>query len=191
MFSPPTTTTRAPMTYPERRTYIATPAPTLRSYIPAPYSHPQHITQLPRHNPPPALQQHVPSTSQQQYQNNHYLREYKPYMPTEDHGHIISPDCPVNPDQCKLPDCYCSRTGLDIPGGLSSAEAPQMIHISFDGPVTDRVINRLKAIFDGNFRNPNRCKISGTLFVTHVHNNYDQTQWLLSHGMEVGLSSMR
>ncbi|KAI6243914.1 NodB-like proteiny domain-containing protein [Aphelenchoides fujianensis] len=100
------------------------------------------------------------------------------------------PDCPVDGDQCRLPSCFCSRTGADIPGGLAAAEIPQMVLISFDGPLVDRVINLLKALFDGRFRNPNRCPIGATLFATHVYSNYDQVQWTASNGFEIALSSM-
>ncbi|CAD5228416.1 unnamed protein product [Bursaphelenchus okinawaensis] len=132
-----------------------------------------------------------PNTSQQnQYHSQSaqpsHAHNYQHYPPNR-HAAV---DCPVDPQQCKLPDCFCSRTGLDIPGAFDVADIPQMVLLSFNGPVNDRVINRLKAIFDGKYRNPNRCRIGGTLFANHVHNNYDQTQWLLSHGVEIGLSSM-
>lgn len=114
------------------------------------------------------------------------------------------PDCPIDGDECKLPECFCSRTGEDIPGGLSANETPQMVLISYDGPVTDRVkfwshpllvrtfqiINMLKALFDGRYRNPSGCPIRATLFATHVYNNYDQTQWLMNNGFEIAIGSM-
>ncbi|CAD5235782.1 unnamed protein product [Bursaphelenchus xylophilus] len=125
----------------------------------------------------------VVSSSAQRFQHTHRFQHFPP-------NQHIATDCPIDGRHCQLPQCFCSRTGLDIPGGLSVLDTPQMVLISFDGAVNDRVINRLKALFDGKYRNPNRCRISGTLFATHVLNNYDQTQWLLSHGVEIGLSSM-
>ncbi|KAI1724096.1 EB module domain-containing protein [Ditylenchus destructor] len=103
-----------------------------------------------------------------------------------------APDCPLvqtSSEQCQLPECFCSRTGLDIPGGLSAEDTPQMILLTFEGPITDRSINVFKALFNGRFQNPNGCPIGATFFVSHPFNNYDQTQWLYSQGHEIGISS--
>ncbi|KAE9548293.1 hypothetical protein FO519_008491 [Halicephalobus sp. NKZ332] len=77
-----------------------------------------------------------------------------------------------------------------IPGGLSPEETPQMVFLTFEGPVTDRTINIFKSLFNGKFRNPNNCPIKGTFFVSHEWNNYDQVQWLFSSGHEVAVNSI-
>ncbi|KAI6173765.1 EGF-like domain-containing protein [Aphelenchoides besseyi] len=134
----------------------------------------------------------VSSTSSYRYdwQNYNRHRYQSHYAQTSAQQSFSIPDCPIDGQKCRLPNCFCSRTGSDIPDGLTSEEVPQMLLISFTGSIDDRFINILKAIFDGRYRNPNRCPIGAQLFATHVYNNYDQTQWLLSHGFEVGLSSM-
>uniref|UniRef100_A0A915BXZ3 EGF-like domain-containing protein n=1 Tax=Parascaris univalens TaxID=6257 RepID=A0A915BXZ3_PARUN len=97
--------------------------------------------------------------------------------------------CPMD-GSCQLPDCYCSRTGAEIPGGYSAAEVPQMVIITFDGPITDHSIKIFKSIFNGRFRNPNGCPIKATFFVSHEWNNYDQSQWLMGNGHEIAVGSM-
>uniref|UniRef100_A0A0K0FTZ1 EGF-like domain-containing protein n=1 Tax=Strongyloides venezuelensis TaxID=75913 RepID=A0A0K0FTZ1_STRVS len=98
-------------------------------------------------------------------------------------------ECPHD-GTCSLPDCFCSRTGLNIPGNLHYDETPQMVLLTFDGPITDRVINIYKNIFSGKHKNKNACPIKGTFFVSHEFNNYDQTQWLYSRGHEIGVNSI-
>ena len=97
---------------------------------------------------------------------------------------------PIDPSRCRLPDCFCSRNGTEIPGGLSAAETPQMVVLTFDDAVTDRTINIYKSLFDGRYKNPNGCPIKGTFFVSHEWNNYDQTQWLYTNEHELGVNSI-
>ncbi|VDM44761.1 unnamed protein product [Toxocara canis] len=97
--------------------------------------------------------------------------------------------CPSD-GSCQLPDCYCSRSGMEIPGGYEAIEVPQMVILTFDDPVTDRSIKIFKSLFSGRFRNPNGCPIKATFFVSHEWNNYDQTQWLMSNGHEIAVRSM-
>uniref|UniRef100_A0A914VG41 EGF-like domain-containing protein n=1 Tax=Plectus sambesii TaxID=2011161 RepID=A0A914VG41_9BILA len=97
---------------------------------------------------------------------------------------------PCDPNRCRLPNCFCSRDGAAIPGGLSAAETPQMVVLTFDDAVTDRTINIYKSLFDGRFKNPNGCPIKGTFFISHEWNNYDQTQWLYTNEHEIGVNSI-
>lgn len=99
--------------------------------------------------------------------------------------------CPSKRNLCKLPACFCSRLGMDIPGELKVLETPQMILIGFEKSITDCGINFYKSLFSGNCKNPTNCSISGTFFVEHEYNNYDQTQWLFSNGHEIGVRSFR
>uniref|UniRef100_A0A7I4NLN8 EGF-like domain-containing protein n=1 Tax=Brugia malayi TaxID=6279 RepID=A0A7I4NLN8_BRUMA len=98
-------------------------------------------------------------------------------------------DCPVTPS-CLLPNCFCSRSGLEIPNGLLARDVPQIIILTFDGPITDRAFVVYKSLFSGQYRNPNGCPIKGTFFVSSEWNNYDQTQWLISNGHEVAVNSI-
>ena len=95
-------------------------------------------------------------------------------------------DCPSD-GKCALPYCFC---GTGIPGELRPEETPQMVLLTFEGPVTDRTINIFKSLFNGKFRNPNNCPIKGTFFVSHEWNNYDQVQWLFSSGHEIAVNSI-
>ncbi|VDN60403.1 unnamed protein product, partial [Dracunculus medinensis] len=98
-------------------------------------------------------------------------------------------NCPID-GSCRLPDCFCSRSGLEVPNGLHPIEIPQIVLLTFSGPVHSLTINIFKSLFNGRFRNPNGCPIKGTFFVSHEWNNYDQTQWLLSQGHEIGVNSI-
>ncbi|VDK50100.1 unnamed protein product [Gongylonema pulchrum] len=61
-------------------------------------------------------------------------------------------DCPVSSNLCRLPDCFCSRSGLEIPGGLLASDVPQMILLTFDGPVTDQAFAAYKSLLSGKYR---------------------------------------
>ncbi|ULT83146.1 hypothetical protein L3Y34_012415 [Caenorhabditis briggsae] len=98
-------------------------------------------------------------------------------------------ECPRD-GSCKLPDCFCTSTGKMPPDNLDPKQVPQMVLLSFDDPITDRIINTLKSLFSGKIRNPNGCAIKGTFFVSHQWNNYDQTLWLHSKGNEIGVNSI-
>uniref|UniRef100_A0A1I7X0A4 Prion-like-(Q/N-rich) domain-bearing protein 25 n=1 Tax=Heterorhabditis bacteriophora TaxID=37862 RepID=A0A1I7X0A4_HETBA len=100
----------------------------------------------------------------------------------------VSP-CPTD-GSCKLPNCFCSKTGMAIPGGFRPKEIPQMVILSFDDAITDRTINIYKSLFNGKHRNPNGCPIKGTFFISHQWNNYDQTQWVHSKGNEIAVNSI-
>ena len=38
-------------------------------------------------------------------------------------GEIVARAPPCQPDACQLPDCYCSRTGTEIPGEIRHCDA--------------------------------------------------------------------
>ncbi|WKY14777.1 hypothetical protein Q1695_000364 [Nippostrongylus brasiliensis] len=109
--------------------------------------------------------------------------------PPQMHSRPSIETCPQNAS-CQLPDCFCTPTGTAPPGGFSVANVPQMVVLSFDGPVTDRIMKLYKTLFNGKHRNPNGCAIKGTFFVSHQWNNYDQTQWLHGQGHEIAVNSM-
>lgn len=47
------------------------------------------------------------------------------------------------------------RSGLEIPGGLLAREVPQIILLTFDGPITDRTFAVYKSLFNGKYRYSN------------------------------------
>uniref|UniRef100_A0AC35TSL0 EGF-like domain-containing protein n=1 Tax=Rhabditophanes sp. KR3021 TaxID=114890 RepID=A0AC35TSL0_9BILA len=98
-------------------------------------------------------------------------------------------DCPLD-GSCALPDCFCSRTGKEVPGRIPPANTPQMVILTFDGPVNDRVTNIYKSILSGKHVNPNGCPIKATFFVSHEWSNYDQIEWLYSAGHEIAINSI-
>lgn len=40
-----------------------------------------------------------------------------------------------NPKECRLPNCWCSSDGTQVPGNLTASMAPQMITVTFDDAV--------------------------------------------------------
>ena len=97
---------------------------------------------------------------------------------------------PEDPSACQLPNCWCSKSGTMIPGGLTPSETPQMIVLTVDDAVVSRVMPFYRRLFDGRFANPDGCPIRATFFVSHEWNNYDQTQWLFSKGHEIAVNSI-
>ncbi|VDK69232.1 unnamed protein product [Litomosoides sigmodontis] len=118
-----------------------------------------------------------------------YLRKATFAIPKSASNRQPLKDCPTTAS-CLLPNCFCSRSRMEIPGGLLARDVPQIVLLTFDGPVTDQTFVTYKSLFNGNYRNPNGCPIKGTFFVSSEWNNYDQTQWLISNGHEVAVNSI-
>jgi hypothetical protein len=107
---------------------------------------------------------------------------------------VVTRAAPCRPAECRLPDCYCSRTGTDIPGNMSVTSTPQMIIITIDDAVTERIAGLYNGttanLFDGHIRNRNGCPIKATFFISHEWNKYDTVEWLAHHGHEIGVNSI-
>ncbi|VDM97604.1 unnamed protein product [Thelazia callipaeda] len=82
------------------------------------------------------------------------------------------------------------RSGLEIPNGLLPSEVPQMILLTFEGPIIDQTFLLYKSLFGGIYRNPNGCPITSTFFISNKWNNYDHTQWLMDFGHEIAVNSV-
>jgi len=95
-----------------------------------------------------------------------------------------------DPEQCQLPDCFCSKDSTEIPGGHLAESVPQMITISFDDAVNNNNFPVYKKIFDGTRVNPNGCGIKATFFVTNQFNNYSMIEALHNAGNEIASHSM-
>jgi peptidoglycan/xylan/chitin deacetylase (PgdA/CDA1 family) len=94
---------------------------------------------------------------------------------------------PAEQALCKLPDCLCPS--LNIPGGLTRDETPQIVYLTFDDAVS--VINYgfyEELIFP--LKNPNGAPISSTYYITHEYNNYSMIHELHNKGHEIALHSI-
>ena len=90
---------------------------------------------------------------------------------------------PCDKSICRLPDCFCSESGTEVPGdlcpeGTDCLKVPQMITITFDDAINVNNIDLYNEIFNGARKNPNGCDIKGTFFVSHKYTNYSAVQVL-------------
>merc|ERR1712119_251868 len=97
-------------------------------------------------------------------------------------------DC--DPDLCRLPECFCSVSGREIPGGLSAEDVPQMIMLSFDDAINNNNMEIFNQLLNGKLKNPNGCDIKATFFVSHRYNNYSMAQELYRRGHEMATHSI-
>lgn len=105
------------------------------------------------------------------------------------------PTCDSN---CKLPDCFCSPDGTQVPGNLQPNQVPQMVLLSFSGAVNEMVFDHYKKILGYSNKygapqtrvNPNGCGIKATFFINHEYCNYAQVHWLAAQQQEIGLHSI-
>uniref|UniRef100_A0A1I8AH24 NodB homology domain-containing protein n=1 Tax=Steinernema glaseri TaxID=37863 RepID=A0A1I8AH24_9BILA len=103
----------------------------------------------------------------------------------------LAQECPENPEACRLPDCFCSKTGKVPPGNLRVDEVPQFVVLTFDDAVNARTMADYKKLFGSvRYRNPNGCPIKATFFVSHEWTNYDLVQWLSEEGHEIASNSI-
>jgi peptidoglycan/xylan/chitin deacetylase (PgdA/CDA1 family) len=106
------------------------------------------------------------------------------------------PTC--DPNQCQLPNCFCSEEGTSIPGNLEPNQTPQFVLINFSGALNELVFEHYKKALgytskynaNQNRHNPNGCGIRATFFINHEYSNYAQIQWLAAQGHEIALHSI-
>ncbi|KAL4711499.1 hypothetical protein ACJJTC_000515 [Scirpophaga incertulas] len=98
---------------------------------------------------------------------------------------------PCDMHQCELPDCFCSKNGTDTPGRLVTSQTPQMITLTFHGPVNHENWDAFtKHLFTGDKKNPNGCPVKATFFVSHAYTNYKHVQKLWNNGHEIAVNSI-
>jgi hypothetical protein len=99
---------------------------------------------------------------------------------------------------CKLPDCFCSDDGVQVPGGLCEVSpagtdcrnVPQMVTITFDDAINNNNIDLYAEIFNRQRKNPNGCDIKATFFVSHKYTNYSAVQEGHHMGHEIAAHSI-
>ena len=70
------------------------------------------------------------------------------------------PTC--DPNQCQLPNCFCSEEGSSIPGNLQPGQTPQFVLINFSGALNELVFDHYKKVlgYTSKFNaNQNRYEI--------------------------------
>nr|ALC79575.1 gastrolith protein 59 [Cherax quadricarinatus] len=96
---------------------------------------------------------------------------------------------PCNPDECRLPDCFCYNNPNEIPHKMQPSSVPQMIMITFDDAINNNNMDLYQQIFDNRF-NPNQCSIKATFFVSHKYTNYSAVQEMHRLGHEIAIHSI-
>uniref|UniRef100_T1INF8 NodB homology domain-containing protein n=1 Tax=Strigamia maritima TaxID=126957 RepID=T1INF8_STRMM len=98
-----------------------------------------------------------------------------------------APDCPSDPDKCKLPSCRCSST--DIPGNLDAKNTPQIVLLTFDDAVSELLYNKYyKTLMQR--KNPNGCPIGITFFTSHEYTDYTILREVYEKGHEIAIHSI-
>jgi len=91
---------------------------------------------------------------------------------------------------CELPDCFCSRDGTHIPGGLDPIDTPQMITITFDDSVNFENWQLYQEKLFALRKNPNNCPVRATFFIAHQFTDYQKVQQLWTDGHEIAIHSI-
>merc|ERR1712038_2089412 len=105
---------------------------------------------------------------------------------------------PCDTTICKLPDCFCSEDGTQVPGALCEVTAagahcenvPQMVTVTFDDAINNNNIDLYSEIFNRARKNPNGCDIKATFFVSHKYTNYTAVQDMHAMGHEIAAHSI-
>ena len=102
---------------------------------------------------------------------------------------------PCDKTLCKLPDCFCSEDGTEVPGDLCPENdrcdrVPQMVTLTFDDAINIGNIDLYSEIFNKQRRNPNGCDIKGTFFVSHHYTNYSAVANMHRLGHEIAAHSI-
>jgi len=105
---------------------------------------------------------------------------------------------PCDTTICKLPDCFCSEDGTQVPGklcpvgpaGSDCNNVPQMITVTFDDAINNNNIDLYREIFNKQRKNPNGCDIKASFFVSHKYTNYSSVQEMHYLGHEIAAHSI-
>ncbi|XP_045522703.1 chitin deacetylase 1 [Pieris brassicae] len=98
---------------------------------------------------------------------------------------------PCDPGLCQLPNCFCTKYGNATPGNLIPNQTPQMITLTFDGPVNHENWDIYgKHILTSERKNPNGCPIKATFFISHPYTNYRHVQKLWNDDHEIAVHSI-
>ncbi|CAF2174388.1 unnamed protein product [Rotaria magnacalcarata] len=91
-------------------------------------------------------------------------------------------------DKCLLPSCLCP-TSNDNPISLAFTELPQFILLTFVGNLNRDTLDPIRSILNSTYRNPNKCPISSTFFINHVHTDYCLVQRLFDNQNEIAMTT--
>ena len=99
----------------------------------------------------------------------------------------LNDTCANMKEPCLLPYCYCSYK--NIPGGLSLAETPQMIVLTYQGYVDESIFELIyENTWEPKFINPDGCRLGMTIFATYEGSNNCSMHKLYTIGYEMALN---
>jgi len=94
---------------------------------------------------------------------------------------------------CVLPLCKCPNK--ESPEGVSLADIPMMVVISFNGVIPSRSMKYFKKILNPIFKNPNGCPTQATFFVSdkmdRKETDYCVVQNLFNNNNEIAVGSVK
>lgn len=88
---------------------------------------------------------------------------------------------------CTFPNCFCSKDATLGPFAAKGAPIPQMVMLTFDGPINGDNIDFYRYLFDGDIPNPDGCPIRGTFFVQLPNSDFSLINDLYRRKNEIGL----
>lgn len=99
---------------------------------------------------------------------------------------VLPSGCAQNVN-CHLPNCFCQ--GTKIPNNLKLSETPQMVYLTIDGSINAAVYRRYKQLV-ANKKNPNGCRVRGTLFASQRGTLPQIAKKLIKLGAEVAMQGL-
>ncbi|KAK9704532.1 hypothetical protein K7432_010134, partial [Basidiobolus ranarum] len=92
-----------------------------------------------------------------------------------------------DPASCVLPKCNCAST--NPPGGISNANAPQFVTITFDDAIQAYTYPAALDVLTSH-KNPNGCPALGTFYVSTQYTDYQLVTQLYGQGHEIACHTM-
>lgn len=90
---------------------------------------------------------------------------------------------------CQPPNCFCCREELRLPN-ISLSQIPQIVFFTFDDAVTPQASGFYYQLFHESRKNPNKCPITMTLFISHENTKYGLVTEFHRKGMEIASHSV-
>ncbi|XP_045156320.2 uncharacterized protein LOC123522892 [Mercenaria mercenaria] len=86
---------------------------------------------------------------------------------------------------CMRPNCVCKTT--NPPEAIKLENTPQIVYITIDGSLNFHTYGKMRSLFSRGRKNPNGCRIKGTVFITDTGSSYRIANVLKTDGIELAM----